>query len=80
MKIQVRKWGNSLAIRIPKSFAKETQIDQGTFIDLSLDDGRLIATPIDEEEYFLEQLLFEITEENIHSELDTGKPVGKEIW
>lgn len=34
MKIQVQKWGNSLALRIPKSFAIETKIDQGTIVEL----------------------------------------------
>jgi antitoxin MazE len=46
MKIQVKKWGNSLAIRIPKSFALETEIDNGSMVDLSLAEGKLIATPI----------------------------------
>lgn len=79
MLVEVRKWGNSLAIRIPKSFAKETAIDQGSLLDLSLVDGKLVATPITETEYSLEALLAEVTEENIHTEIDTGKPVGKEI-
>jgi antitoxin MazE len=80
MLVQLQKWGNSLAIRIPKSFAKETAIDQGSFLDLSLVDGKLVATPITETEYSLEALLAEVTEENIHTEIDTGEPAGKEIW
>jgi antitoxin MazE len=80
MLIQIQKWGNSLAIRIPKSFAKETAIDQGSLLDLSVVDGKLVATPITEREYSLEALLARVTEENIHTEIDTGEPVGKEIW
>ena len=80
MQIQVQKWGNSLAIRIPKSFAKETNINKGSFLDLSLSDGKLIATPIPQEKYSLTQLLNEITDENIHNEIETGNEVGKEIW
>jgi antitoxin MazE len=80
MLVQLQKWGNSLAIRIPKTFAKETAIDQGSFLDLSLVDGKLVATPITETEYSLEALLAEVTEENIHTEIDTGEPAGKEIW
>jgi antitoxin component of MazEF toxin-antitoxin module len=53
MLVQLQKWGNSLAIRIPKSFAKETAIDQGSLLDLSLVDGKLVATPITETEYSL---------------------------
>ena len=80
MQIQVQKWGNSLAIRIPKSFAKETNINKGTVVDLSLSDGKLVATPLTKEKYSLTQLLNEITDENIHEEIDTGDAVGKEIW
>ncbi len=80
MQIQVQKWGNSLAIRIPKSFAIETNINKGSFVDLSLSDGKLIATPIPEKKYSLAQLLDEITNENIHEEIETGDAVGKEIW
>ncbi len=80
MQIQVQKWGNSLAIRIPKSFAKETNINKGSFVDLTLSDGKLIATPISKGKYSLVQLLDEITNDNIHGEIDTGDAVGKEIW
>ena len=80
MHVQVKKWGNSLAIRIPKSFAKETKINNGSVVDLSLSDGKLIATPLAKEKYSLTQLLNEITDENIHKEISTGDAVGKEIW
>lgn len=78
MQVQIQKWGNSLAIRIPKSFAREVKIEQGSFVDLTALEGKLIAKPIDDE-YTLHQLLNDVTSENIHSEFDTGKPVGKEI-
>ena len=80
MKTKVQKWGNSLALRIPKSFAAETQLEPDSEVDLSLVKGRLVITPILEPNYSLEQLLAGVTEENIHAEVDTGTPVGKEIW
>jgi len=79
MLIQVQKWGNSLAIRIPKALAADTKIKQGSVVALSLVKGKLIAAPI-EPEYALEQLLTGITGENRHQEFDTGKAVGKELW
>ena len=79
MLAKIQKWGNSLAIRIPKSFAKQINIDQGSYLDLSTIDGKLIAKPIDEE-YSLQELLKKVTNENIHREMDTGVVVGKEIW
>jgi len=80
LEVQVQKWGNSLAIRIPKSFAKEANIEKGSIVDLSLSDGKLIATPLTAEKYSLAQLLEKITNENIHEEIDTGDAIGKEIW
>jgi len=79
MRVQIQKWGNSLAIRIPKSFAKEVNIGQGSLVDLSTNEGKIIAKPI-ENEYSLQDLLKEITDENIHKEVETGNAVGKEIW
>ena len=80
MRVRVQKWGNSLAIRIPKSFAKETKIEQGTVVDLSAVKGELIAKPIKEYEYSLEELLAAVTKENLHAEIDTGDAIGQEVW
>ena len=80
MEVQIQKWGNSLALRIPKSFAKQIKIEQGSYVDLSAVEGKLVARPLEEQEYSLEQLLAGITDQNIHTEFDTGNAVGKEIW
>jgi len=80
MQVQVQKWGNSLALRIPKSFAKQIKIEQGSYVDLSAVEGKLVARPLEEQEYSLEQLLAGITDQNIHAEFDTGNTIGKEIW
>ena len=80
MQVQVQKWGNSLAIRIPKSFAVETQINNGSFIDLTIFEGKLVATPIKKKNYSLVELMSTVTKNNIHQETITGDPVGMEIW
>lgn len=80
MLTQVQKWGNSLAIRIPKTMASDTKIQNDSVVELALIKGRIVATPIVEREYTLEQLLSGITTQNLHSENDTGKALGKEIW
>jgi antitoxin MazE len=80
MQIKIQKWGNSLAIRIPRSFAKNINIDQGSLLDLTTEDGKIVAKPIEDNEYTLEQLLDGVTEKNLHKKIDTGKAVGKEIW
>ena len=80
MKARIQKWGNSLALRIPKSFATHSNIEQGSVVDLSLDNGRMIVEPAKEQAYSLEELLARVTKKNLHSEVDFGLPVGKEVW
>jgi len=80
MQAKIKKWGNSLALRIPKSFALNANLRQNKLVDLSIDKERIIITPIDEKEYSLDELLESVSESNLHGEVDTGAPVGKEIW
>jgi antitoxin MazE len=79
MRIRVQKWGNGLALRIPKSFAVEAGIDQDTEVDIALVNGKLILTPLSVPVLTLEQLLAEITDNNLHRENDTGTVVGSQI-
>ena len=80
MRARIQKWGNSLALRIPKSFAAHSNIEQGSVVDLSLDNGRIIVEPANDKEYSFERLLAGVTWKNLHSEINFGKPVGKELW
>lgn len=79
MKTKVQRWGNSLALRIPKPFALEANIDDGESVDLSLVDGKIIIQR-SSTDYALDELLAGITSENIHAEIDFGDPLGNEIW
>jgi antitoxin MazE len=80
MKLKVQKWGNSLALRIPKPLAIEANVESGSTVDLSFSNGELIIKPIEDREYTLEELLSGITTKNIHDEVSTGMPEGKESW
>ena len=80
MKVQIQKWGNSLALRIPKSFAIESKIEQGSTVEVSLESGKIIVFPVAEPEFSLDDLLEGVTPENLHGEIDTGASVGKEAW
>lgn len=80
MRTKVQKWGNSLALRIPKSFATETSLEPNTEVELSLLDGKLVIAPVVDTEYRLDDLLAKITPENIHAEVDTGASAGNESW
>ena len=76
---KVKKWGNSLGIRISKSMADEVNITENTIINLSVNNNSIILTPAPKNNN-LEDLLSRITPDNTHSEIDFGDKVGKEIW
>jgi antitoxin MazE len=81
MRTRVRRWGNSLAVRIPRSFADEIGLERDMPVDLSLDEHRLVLAPAPRsDEFTLEGLLRRVTEDNLHSEVDTGPRVGVEVW
>jgi len=80
MKTRVQKWGNSLALRIPKSFAAEVGLAENAAVVLSVKDGRLVVEVAAEEPLRLEDLLSRITDDNLHGEWQTGPAVGKEVW
>lgn len=74
----VAKWGNSLAVRIPQNLAKEIHLTEGTAIDLSVVDGALVVKPRSRMRYSLDDLIGQITPENLHTEIDSGIAVGNE--
>ena len=76
----IRKWGNSLAIRLPQSLLAQLNLQIDGEVEISLEEGRLILSPVKKPGYTLDELLAQITLENLHDEIDFGKPVGKEVW
>jgi len=79
MQTTIQKWGNSLAVRIPRSFASETQIENGTEVDLSIKNNQLVISPIAKPEYSLDALLSQVNESNLHYEVDFGESQGREL-
>lgn len=79
MKARIQKWGNSLALRIPKPFAEEVHLAEDSTVDLTVRNGKLVVA-VEEPEETLEALVAQITPENRHGETQTGKSVGNEIW
>jgi len=80
MRTKIQKWGNSLALRIPKPFAIEAGMDKDTPVEISLKQGKLVISKAIPDEYSLTELLSEVTSENIHREVAFGDSTGKEIW
>ena len=81
METKIQKWGNSLALRIPKALADETGLKLNSKVNLTMKKGKLVIEPVKEEnDYMLEELLSQVNDSNIHREYDFGSPSGKESW
>jgi len=80
MQTRILKWGNSLGLRIPQSFAAEAQVDEGAAVDLSIVNGSLVVRPLRVRKYSLNGLLRRVNRRNLHSETSTGRAVGREAW
>jgi antitoxin MazE len=80
MKTTIQRWGNSLALRIPKAFAEETHVRDGTPVVLSLSDGSLVVRPVRRPRASLKSLLSEIDAAKLNFAVFEDAPRGKEIW
>ena len=79
MKGKIQKWGNSLAIRIPKPFASEIKLNTNLEVEISIKNGALLIEP-SIKEIDLDELLSRVNKKNLHKLIDFGPPVGREIW
>jgi antitoxin MazE len=80
MVTRIQKWGNSLGLRIPKSFAEDAGVEEGSPVDISIDGDKLIIQPVRPSRYVLKDLVSQIREDNIHDEIPTGDRLGREVW
>lgn len=79
MNATVQKWGNSLALRIPSSVAKDINLRQGSSVEVAVEGGKMIVKPTKKRKLSLAELLKGVTKENRHTELSWGAPLGREI-
>ena len=79
MKTRVAKWGNSLALRLPKAISSSFALQEGTEIELTEHAGGILLRPA-KVSYDLKSLLKDVRPDNRHSAIETGEPVGKEAW
>lgn len=80
MEVIVKKWGNSAAVRIPAAIMAAAHVDLDQSVDVREEQGRIVIEPLRRKEYKLDDLLGGITSSNLHKPVDTGAPVGKEVW
>lgn len=80
MKLQLAKWGNSLALRLPRNILDAAKLTEGDILELQVrEDGTLVIKPAIPK-YQLDELLSGMTEDNRHPETDWGPPRGNEVW
>jgi len=79
MRTTVRKWGNSLALRLPRSVAREMQVEDGAVVSLTVEDDVLTVKPA-RKRYRLEDLLRGLAPDTRRGETDWGGAEGKEGW
>jgi antitoxin MazE len=82
MRAQLKRWGNSLAVRVPTGLLTELNLTENSSVDLRVEDGKLIVAPMKKRnwKYSLGELLSGVNEGNIHPETDWGGAVGEELW
>jgi antitoxin MazE len=79
VKVQVVKWGNSHAVRLPKVVLEKAEMRDGDQLEIHAEKGRIALEPA-RPKLTLRDLVARITPENLHDEQDWGKPVGREVW
>ena len=79
MRTKVQKWGNSLAVRIPKPFAEGAGLKASSEVEVSLEAGEVRLRPV-RPRWKLRQLLAGVTKKNLHAEVGSGPAVGREAW
>ena len=84
MIVEFRKWGNSLAVRIPKTLADSIKVSDGKRAEIKVENGALVLRPIvkpaRKPSYTLDELLAGMTRDNVPQEVDWGLKRGNEAW
>ena len=79
MEIRIQKWGNSLAMRLPKAVVEDAELEEGSVVNVRVEEGSLVATPV-APRYHLDDLLKKVSKKNLHEEIEADSAVGRETW
>lgn len=80
MRVTVKKWGNSAAVRIPAAVMQAVHLDLDEVVDVREELGRIVIEPSRQKTWDLDELLRGITKKNRHEAVDFGPAVGEEVW
>ena len=78
MVTRIRKWGNSLGVRLPKSAVQESLVRDGAAVEITVRKGEIVVRPLKADKPRLADLLRDVHPENIHSAVDWGTSKGRE--
>ena len=65
---------------ISKLLAEDAEVEEDTVLSLAVSDGKVVATPVRRRKLSLTQLLAKVNRQTLHTEVEIGSPVGREIW
>ena len=80
MKTKIARWGNSLALRLPKHMTSNYQISEGSDVEIVEEAHGLLVKPVSKRKFQLNVLLKGVTKNNLHDEIEPDRPQGKENW
>ena len=80
MKVLLKKWGNSAAVRIPASVMEAAHLNLDQAVDVKEEGGRIVIEPNRPKSFSLEDLVNGITRANLHDSIETGPAAGREVW
>lgn len=79
MQAEIAKWGNSLALRLPRTIAADAHLHEGTTVDLKVE-GQALVVRSARPKYKLRDLLRQFKPEHRHEEVEWGEAKGDEVW
>ncbi|MBI5504947.1 MAG: AbrB/MazE/SpoVT family DNA-binding domain-containing protein [Deltaproteobacteria bacterium] len=79
MPVRIARWGNSLALRLPKTIAEQAGLRDGSVVDLLVEGGNVLIRT-SRCEFKLEELVRKMRKANAHAETDWGAAEGDETW
>lgn len=80
METNIQKWGNSLAVRLPRQIAKKLSMHEGTRVRVAESEDGIVVQVMVSPQYTRTNLIKGISPKNVHHEYDFGESQGKEIW
>ena len=80
MRTRIKKWGNSVAVRIPADVMHAARVNLNDLVEVREEEGRIVIAPIRQKTYELRRLLDRIRSKNQHERVDFGLAAGKEVW